>query len=69
MLLYRATSLSVWDSPPSHDQTGYNISIMVSLDLYNHGHNALALDNYNRLVVCDPFLVPFHLDLVCALEI
>ena len=41
---------------------------MLSLDSYNRGHNALALHNCNKLAVRDPFLVPFHLDLVHTLE-
>ena len=69
VLLYRATSLSAWDSPPSHDQNGYNINMMVSSYLYNRGHNAPVLRNCNISVVCDLFMVPFHLDLVHALEI
>ena len=36
VFLYRATSLSVWGSPPSHDQTRYNINMIVLSDLYNH---------------------------------
>lgn len=42
---------------------------MSSLGLYNRGHSALALYNYNRLIVYNPFLVPFHLDLDRAPEI
>ena len=37
--------------------------------LYNHAHSSLALRNCNKLVVHDPFLVLFHLDLVRGLEI
>lgn len=69
VLLYRTTSLSMWDNPPSHDQIGYNISMMVSLDLYSRDHNTLALHNCNRSDVRDLFLVPFHLDLVHAPKI
>jgi len=64
VLLYCSTSLSLWDNLLSHDQTGYNIIIMVSLDLYNRRHNALVLRNYSISVVCNLFLVPFPLDLI-----
>ena len=33
--------------------------MMSLLGLYNHGHSALVLHNCNKLVVYDPFLVPF----------
>jgi len=69
VFLYRATSLSMWGSPLSHDQTGYNINMILSSDLYNCRHNALALCNCNKSVICGPFLVPFHLFLICAPEI
>ena len=69
VLLYRATSLSVWENPPSHDQTTYNTIMMVALDSYNHGHNALALRNCNISVVCDLFLVLLRLGLVRTPEV
>lgn len=69
VLLYRATLLPSWDNPPSHDQTRYNISMMVLLDLYNRGNNALTICNCNISVVHDLFLVPFHLNLIRTLEI
>ena len=69
MSLFRTTSLSVWGSPLSHDQTGYNINMILSLDLYNHRHNFVALYNFNKSAVRVPFLVPFHLDLVHAPQI
>ena len=43
--------------------------MMVALDSYNRGHNALALCNCNILAICDLFLVPLHLSLVYALGI
>ena len=66
VLLYRATSLSAWDSPPSHDQTVCNISMMVLLDLYSHGHNFLAICSCNISIGRDLFLVPFLLGLIRA---
>ena len=52
-----------------HDQTEYSTNMMSLSVLYNHGHSALALHNCNKLVVRDPFLVPFRLDLDRVLEI
>ena len=40
--------------------------MMLSLDLYNCGHNALALQNHNKLAVHNPFLVPFRPILGCV---
>lgn len=40
--------------------------MMLASNSYNHGTNALALHNCNKSVVCDPFLVPFRLNLVCT---
>jgi len=68
VFLYHVASLLAWDIALSHDQTGYNISMMVTLDLYNHGHNASVLYNCNIPVVCDLFLVLFHLELICTPE-
>ena len=69
MLLYCATSLSVWDNPLSHDKKSYNTSMMVMLDSYNHGHNSLALRNCNVSTVRNLFLVSLYLGLICAPKI
>lgn len=50
-------------SIPPHDQTNYSTKMMFLSSLCNRGHNALALCNCIKLFVCDPFLVPFCLDL------
>jgi len=68
-LPFRATSLSVWDNPSSHDQTMYNTRIMDVLESYNHRNNVQALRNYNISATHDLFQVILHLSLVCAPEI
>lgn len=66
---FHTASLSMLGSLLPHDQTDYNTNMMSSSDLYNHGHKFLALHNCNKLVVHNPFLVPFLLDLIRAPKI